>query len=110
MSETKKVEYDVQIVIDPERSAFDGKYVRLLVTKMWPSLSLKVRGSELWHGASYIPYGRLCVKFPIEGEGEEITVEQFADILEQMVNGFKKSFETFVMLEDDQDSIREEDF
>ena len=122
MSETQ-TEYEVAI---KRQSAFDGQFAYLWIEKLWPSVTLKSRGSEMRHGYSLFPRGQLVVKFdlsvtaknPDRGietaeeptEDQEITVEQLADLLEQSINVLTTSYKAFVTIEDSQDAVRDGDF
>lgn len=107
MSEDQ-AEYTVEV---NRESAFDGRYVRLWIEKLWPSVELKSRGSKMQHGYTLFPLGQLVVKFELskeQTEETEITAEQLAELLEQSINALGKSFKTFVKIEDNQDTVREE--
>lgn len=106
---SEKPEYQVEI---SGQSAFDGQYCYLWIEKLWPSVTLKSRGSEMRHGYSLFPRGELVVKFRLAEEGtngdKEFTVEQLADLLEQTIDALAPSFKCFVKIEDSQDTVREE--
>lgn len=109
MSE-KQAEYEVQI---SRQSAFDGQYAHLWIEKLWPSVTLKSRGSQMSHGYTLFPRGQLVVKFQLTDtptEDKEITIDQLAALLEQAINALTSSYKTFVNIEDSQDFIREGDF
>lgn len=104
---SEKPEYEVEI---SRQSAFDGQYVYLWIEKLWPSVTLKSRGSQMNHGYTLFPRGQLVVKFRLSEEQcptDSITVEQLADLLEQSINALALSYKTFINIEDSQDSIRD---
>lgn len=119
MSELK-TEYEVEVT---RQSAFDGQYAYLWVEKLWPSVTLKSRGSEMRSGYTLFPRGQLVVKFKVSEVSphivevnceeqhpcEEITVEQLADLLEQTINALAPSFKCFVEIEDGQDAVRDKE-
>ena len=104
MSETEPV-YEVWLNREP--AVKDG-FAYFWVEKFWMNSSLKVRGSELNAGYRIFPRGQCIVKFPVENE--ELSPEDLASILEEMVNSLTKSFWAFVKIEDGQESMRKEDF
>ena len=119
-----------------QQSAFDGQFVYLWIEKLWPSVTLKSRGSQMNHGYTLFPRGQLVVKFEVSphivgvnrtasnrfnnGEAiphtrggepkqrptDSITVEQLANLLEQTIEALAPSYKTFVTIEDSQDNIR----
>lgn len=103
-------EYEVEI---KRQSAFDGQYAHLWVEKLWPSVTLKSRGSQMNHGYTLFPRGQLVVKFKLSEEpteDKEITIDQLAELLEQTIDALAPSYKAFVTIEDSQDSIRDGDF
>lgn len=105
---SEKPEYQVEV---KRQSAFDGQFCYLWIEKLWPSVTLKSRGSEMRHGYSLFPRGQLVVKFELSEEptdNAEITTAQLATLLEQTIDALAPSYKTFVTIEDSQDAVREE--
>ena len=96
-----------EVWVNREPAVKDG-YARFWVEKFWLFADLKVRGSELSTGYVLFPRGQCIVKFEVENE--ELSPEDLAKILEQMVNSLTASFKAFIKVEDSQENVREEDF
>jgi len=96
-----------EVWVNRESAIEDGS-AHFWVEKFIMYVDLKVRGSELRTGYTLFPRGQCIVKFAVENE--ELTPEDLAKILEQMVQALTEPFRMFVKIEDKQENMRKEDF
>ena len=88
---------EAQIWLDAEPAVDKGGGVRLIITKLYPQVTVSHGYSKFQGGYTAIPNGKLVVEFPqITNGARELTANQFADLLDRMVVILKGSVLAFV--------------
>jgi len=89
------------ILINADPAVSEDGTVRFVVSKIWASLDLG-RGSGKFNGGfSLIPDGKLVLPINVRKEEgiDELTTEEFKDVLAKLVSLIQPAAETFVQIQ-----------